>query len=72
MGAKIGIGVAVPIFVIVILVGVFIVWWRNRHRRSTKQPLASNPELPMRGYSKTPELESVVVPIVSLLSLQGT
>jgi hypothetical protein len=72
VGAKIGIGVAVPIVVIAILVGVFITWWRNRHRRSTRQLLTSNPEPSMRGYPKTPELESVVVPIVSPLSPQGT
>jgi hypothetical protein len=71
-GAKIGIGVAVPIFVIATLVVVFIIWWRLRHRRSTEQPLSSNHEPSMRGYPREPELESVIVPIVSPLSPQGT
>jgi hypothetical protein len=72
VGAKIGIGVAVPILVIAILAGVFIIWWRSRHRRSTRQLLTSNSELSLRGYPKTPELESVAAPIVSPLSPQGT
>jgi hypothetical protein len=68
LGAKIAIGVAVPIVVIAMLVRVCIKWCRKRYRCSTRQLLTSNPELSIRGYPK----ESVVAPIVSLLSSQGT
>ena len=71
LGAFIGIGVAGLVVLLAILLGVFMIWWRVRHRPSAT-PLAPQSVQPMQEHSTNPGLYSPTGPGVVPLASPGT
>jgi hypothetical protein len=71
LGAFIGIGVAGLVVLLAILLGVFMIWWRVRHRPSAT-PLAPQSVQPMQENSTNPGLYSPTGPGVVPLASPGT